>query len=109
MSRPFDEILQELVQAMDNPVAAAVDKKQEASVAQILSEVEGLPQFLKETMGADMRRYFSAAPEEQRQIKGAFARTAYIYSLTVPKEQNDLTRNSLTGPRKSNGLLKNRK
>ena len=63
MSRPFDEILHELVEAMDNPVTASVDKKQEVEIAESLSSVEGLPEFLKNTMGADMRRYFAASPE----------------------------------------------
>lgn len=106
MSRPFDEILAELVAAMDNPVAASVSKEQEQEIGKALSEVEGLHSFLKETMGADMRRYFSAAPEEQKQIKGAFARTAYIYSLTVPKENFSGFTGGIVGPRKTESRLR---
>lgn len=105
MSRPFDEILHELIEAMDNPVAAFVSREEEAEVAKALSEVEGLPDFLKQTMGADMRRYFNATPEEQKQVKGAFARTAYFLSLAVPKKNLDHTKDLVSGPRKrSTGL-----
>ena len=103
--RSFEEILHELVQSMDNPVAAFVSKEQEIAIAKQLSEVEGLADFLKQTLGADMRRYFAATPAAQEQIKGAFSRTSYILSLAVPKKNMDLLKEDLTSPRIKNSAL----
>ena len=99
MSRPFEQILQELVESMDNPIATFVTKGDTAEISSALRNIKGLPEFLKQTMGADMRRYFAASPEEQAQIKGAFSRTAYLLSLAVPRENMDHTKNMVTGPR----------
>lgn len=99
--RTFEDVLHELIALMDNPITAFVDKAQEVEIAKGLSEVEGLPAFLKATMGADMRRYFAASPTEQQQIKGAFARTVYLLGLAVPKKNLDHTKDQLTGSRKS--------
>lgn len=108
MSRPFELILKELVEAMDNPVDVSVPKELENDISQALQQVEDLPTFWKLTMGSDMRRYFAASPEEQRQIKGAFARTAYLYSLSVPKENFEYIKNKITSPRKSGKVLKSK-
>lgn len=86
MEKSFNDILIELAEAIDNPIATKVPKEVENEIAHGLAQVVGLPDFLKLTMGADMRRYFNATPDEQKQIKGAFARTAYLLSLTLPKQ-----------------------
>lgn len=100
MSRPFDEIIAELASAVDNPLNAFVTKEEEREIAETLSTVSGLPAFLKQTMEADVRRYFNAAPEEQKMIKGAFTRTAYLLSLTVPRQNKEATMGDFVRPKR---------
>lgn len=103
--RTFDEVFAELISVMDNPLDSYVSKKDEVELAETLSKVRGLPEFLRATMGADMKRYFAATPEEQQRIKGAFQRTMYLLSLSVPKKNIDYVKSKLTGTRKKQGDL----
>lgn len=99
--RTFDDVLQELISLMDNPVDSFITKQEEVDIAQGLAQVRGLPEFLRKTLGSDMRRYFSASPAEQERIKGAFKRTVYFLGLSVPKKNLDHMKNKLSGNRKS--------
>lgn len=80
----FEELLQMLANKLD-AFEASVPKGLEREVAKGLSEVEGLTEFLKATLSADMRRHFSASEDEQRAIKGAFSRTVYLLALARSK------------------------
>jgi hypothetical protein len=77
----FDELVLMIAQTLENPAEASINKGMEREVAKGLSEVVGLKDFLKETMSADMRRYFAASEAEQPNIKGAFSRTVYLLGL----------------------------
>lgn len=63
-------------------------KKEDISLFERLSQVEGLSDYLAMTIHKDMQRYFSAgSPMEQIQIKGAASRTIYLKSkLGLKKE-----------------------
>lgn len=79
-------------------------------VEKVFAETKGsdaLVEFLYETMGQDMIRYFNASTDAERnQIKGAFSRTKYLRSKLLGAD--DPTR---TAPkearvaRKQNGTL----
>ena len=46
-----------------------------------VSSVDGFREYLKETMAADIKRYFFSSQEQQPIIKGAFHRTKYLYDI----------------------------
>lgn len=94
MNRPIEEIIVELVEQLPDPRDAFVDRQHEQEIREVLGNIRGLPEFLKMTMSADMRRYFSASPEEQEQIKGAFRRTAYFLSLAIPKANMEFVKDT---------------
>ncbi len=99
--KSLEELLEEIYLVLE-PLEASVPKSQEREVAKGLSEVEGLKDFLKATLAADMRRHFSASPEEQASIKGAFRRTLYLLSLCrTGGEQTKSMPVQFTGGRKS--------
>lgn len=46
---------------------------------QDLARVEGFSEYLKETMSNDIKRYFSAQTDHERNvIRGGFSRTSYL-------------------------------
>lgn len=54
-----------------------------------LSRVEGLLDFLRDTMVSDIRRYFAAQTEKERDIiRGGFSRTAYLKTEIMKMQQN---------------------
>jgi len=72
----------------ENPLDSTIDKKEEARLFQELSHIEGIDDYLKQTMGMDIMRYFSvdsgASGEDIRaQIKGAYNRTQYLRKLIL--------------------------
>lgn len=77
----FDQLVDMLAQTIDDAAEASVPKGLEKEVGKALSEVVGFKEFLRATMSTDMRRYFAASPEEQKNIKGAFSRTVYLLAL----------------------------
>ena len=51
-----------------------------------LSGVDGLLDYLADTMRADINRYFSATTDKDRDIiRGAFSRTSYIRAILLDK------------------------
>lgn len=53
-------------------------------IYQSLAGVEGYLDYLKDTMNADIKRYFNAQTDGERQlIRGAFARTSFIRALIL--------------------------
>jgi len=57
-------------------------KEYEPAIKEV-SLVNGYRDFLKSSMAADIKRYFTAQPEQQQMIKGAFLRTKYLYDQLV--------------------------
>lgn len=80
---------------LTNPLDSQINKKEEAALFDILSGVEGLDDYLKETMGMDIMRYFNApsgleGEAVRSQIKGAYFRTQYIKkALATAKKVED--------------------
>lgn len=65
----MQENLKEL-ELMDNKI----DKEDERLMFVDLFKVEGLQTYLKALMAADIKRYFTATPEQQERIKGNYDR-----------------------------------
>lgn len=102
MSRPVDEILVELLEAMGNPLTESLDRKFEIAVFDGLKGTEGLGEYFRLTMGEDIKRYFSAGTDKERdQIKGAFLRTASFRTKLVQAEKAPIVKERLSGGRKS--------
>ena len=87
--KDFDTLVDEIAQTLENPVDGFVNKTLERDVAKGLSQVEGLTEFLKATLSADMRRYFAATGEEQERVKGSFSRTVYLLGLARSGKQEE--------------------
>jgi len=87
--RTIDEILAELIDALDNPVRETIDKKLEEAVFDDLRKIDSFQEYLQVTLGLDMKRYFSASTDAEReQIKGAFGRTAYLSGKIAGVKKN---------------------
>lgn len=84
--RTVDEILLELVDAMDVDMSIGMDKKFETEVFSTLKGSKGFTEYLLETMNQDLKRFFSASSEEQSGIRGAFSRTAYLRGKLINAE-----------------------
>lgn len=55
-----------------------LDEEQEKKLFESLKHVEGIQEYLRDTLAKDMRRYFAAGTDDERAIvRGAFARTSY--------------------------------
>lgn len=78
MAKTYDEALLEFVAFLDLD-DANMTKEYTAKVFSGIKDSEMFADYLRDTMATDVRRYFAAQTDENRaQIKGAFARTAYI-------------------------------
>lgn len=74
-----DELLKQLVELHDNPLEDELTQEYTKLVFKSIEDTELVLEWLRITMGQDMKRYFSASTDDERaQTKGAFARTAYI-------------------------------
>lgn len=63
------------------------DEKEEAKIYKELNAVEGIIDILRDTMVKDIRRYFAAQTEKERDIiRGAFSRTAHWMTKILDKE-----------------------
>lgn len=65
-----------------------IDKKFEAKLFQDLGSIEDIDDYLKDTMGMDIRHYFLTpigreGDEQRAQIKGAYSRTKYFRTLIL--------------------------
>ncbi len=73
------ETVEEMLQDLGNIEDNALSQEQEILVFKGLSQVEGLQEFLRDTMVKDLRRYFIAQNDKEREmIRGAFLRTEYF-------------------------------
>ena len=77
--RTVDEILIELVEAMDNELDNGISKELEVATFGSLKGNDQLTQYLRETMNSDIKRHFGAATDGARErITGHFALASYL-------------------------------
>ena len=72
---PIDEIILELKELTDFD---DIDPKIEAQIFKDLATVDGLQEYLSQTLAQDLKRYFQSPPGAQLLVKGAFNRTLYL-------------------------------
>ena len=107
--RTIDEILVELAEAMDISIKndINIDQKVELKIFTAVRSIEGYTEYLRTTLERDMKRYFSASTDRERdQIKGAFSRTAYLYGKLVKTSEVKETKEFFKGGRKRVNLQK---
>lgn len=60
---------------------SSLEKEQEEKLFESLKHIEGLQAYLQDTANRDIRRYFGASDDKERNLtRGAFARTVYFLS-----------------------------
>ena len=72
------EIFEELA-VFDNNI----DKKEEAKIFEAIANIEGITEYFKATLSADIKRHFTCAKEQQNIVEGAYSRTMYFYKLIM--------------------------
>lgn len=75
-----DEKLKEFVDSFDSLLETNIDKDLESQVFNQLIEIEGLSEYLRRTMGEDVKRSFTAPTSQHEYIKGHFALAAFLYT-----------------------------
>ena len=77
-----------------------IDPDKEDALFKELANVDHLADYLRNAIARDMQRYFAATNDEQRQmIKGAIARTAYMRSKIMKREDHDVVESKMKGLR----------
>jgi hypothetical protein len=67
-----------------------VSRQDEFQIFDEISKIEGIENYLRDTMARDVKRYFTASDDHGRdQVRGAYARTMYWRSLLNRKDVND--------------------
>ena len=63
-----------------------VERAEEEVILKQVGDVEGFVQYMRKMANNDMRRYFAAVTDKDRDvIRGAFARTVYLKNRAVGK------------------------
>ncbi len=81
MLNPFYKApsMEEIILELGNLEENSLTKEQEVLVFKALSMVDGIQEFFRDTMAKDLRRYFVAQDDKEREmIRGAFLRTEYM-------------------------------
>lgn len=93
-----NELLEKAVAVLGNVWDTSVDKASEKKLFEALSSIEDMAPYLRDTLAQDVKRYFSATTDKERDmIRGAMARTMYWRGLLrtrgeKPKKTLDLKR-----------------
>lgn len=73
------------------------NKELQEDVIDNLKEIQELPEFLRDIMSEDVKRYFNAStPVEQLLAKGAYFRTKWLLNKLI-QDKNELKRPEKTG------------
>ncbi len=71
------------INKLPSPIDIDLDQGQRDLIFKDMSQIDGLMEYLRDTMSMDIKRYFSAPIEQQQIIMGAYHRTKYFYDLCV--------------------------
>lgn len=63
-----DELLDMLSQVIGNPMETQIDPDDHVRIIDEMSKIEGVQEFFRNTMGIDMRLYFLAKSDKERDI-----------------------------------------
>lgn len=88
--RTIEEILLELADVLDNPMESEIDDKLEVETFGSIKGNDRLTEYLRITLGCDIKRYYAASTDENRnQIRGAFNRIAYLLAKITKYNKAD--------------------
>lgn len=63
-----------------------ISREEEFVIFEQMNKIEGLDDYLRNTMSKDVKRYFQASSEKEReQVRGAYARALYFRGLLHKK------------------------
>ncbi len=83
------ELASRLADLMGDIDSVEIAKEGTKEIFAQLANVDGLMDFLRDTMVNDIKRYFSAQTDRERDIvRGGFYRTAYIRSQVLDSMKN---------------------
>ena len=75
-----------LLESYDDIIDDGIEKAEEEVILKQVGDVEGFVQYMRKMANNDMRRYFAAVTDKDRDvIRGAFARTVYLKNRAVGK------------------------
>lgn len=86
VDRPMDEIelASKLAELMGDLDSVEITKDGAKEIYRAIGNVDGLLDHLKDIMLNDIRRYFAAQTEKERDIiRGGYSRTAYLRSQVL--------------------------
>ena len=73
------ELASKLANLLGDVDSVEITKEGTKELFQAMSSVDGLADFFRDTMMNDIRRYFAAQTDHERDIiRGGFARTSYL-------------------------------
>lgn len=74
-----DELLDQLSQVIGNPMEVQVDAEDHVRIIDEMSKIDGIQEFFRASMGIDMRLYFLAKSDKERDIvRGHFNCLAWL-------------------------------
>ncbi len=71
------------------PIGSSIDKDEEARIWSEISKIDGISEYLRELMAADLRLHFSCNKAEQDIVRGGYFRVQHFLKLL---KQNSLTK-----------------
>lgn len=78
------ELASKLAELMGDVESIEITKEGVKEVFQQMGRIDGLLDFLRDVMMNDIKRYFNAATDREREIiRGGYSRTAYIRGLVI--------------------------
>jgi hypothetical protein len=76
------EAFEQYLGVIGNPMDVDLDKDETVRLFAELAKVDGIDDYLRDTMGEDLKRYWLAQDDLARaQVKGAYSRTMYFRGL----------------------------
>ena len=85
------EKLDLIIYAFGNPSNCEVSEQLDKEFFTDLSKIDTAAEYLKNTAGKDISRYFAAKDESERMVvRGGFLRTAYLLKKIKQIRQNNL-------------------
>lgn len=95
--QPFnEEKLKEFVESFDSLLEVHIDEQLTKHVFKGLAEVEGFMEYLRRTMGSDVKRAFTSPKEQREYLEGHFAFAAFLYNGIRAVKQSELQKDLKT-------------
>lgn len=85
-----EEVLNLALDSIGDFTDLKLDKKFEKEVFDNVAGIDGVKEYLRDTIAQDVKRYFKASTDSERdQVRGAYSRTLYLRSLIIDPAKID--------------------